>query len=233
MAMPEEVNRIITDRISDYLYCPTPTAVNNLRAEGYDQFDSEVIRTGDIMLDAALYYAGKSASKAEMPPNLPSDDFALCTLHRAENTDSPERFDAIIEGLKLVHRDLPIVMPVHPRTQRVLLERNIDPGVIVTPPVGYFEMIELLKRCKLVLTDSGGLQKEAFFFHKHCVTLRDQTEWTELIDGGFNVLARADADDIQSKARIMAAKKSDFTVGLYGTGRAAEEILDHLEGAMA
>src|SRR5690554_3448150 len=229
MEMPEEVNRILTDRISDYLYCPTPTAVENLHREGFDRFDAEIVRTGDIMLDAALYYAVQSSRKADLPP-LPPGKFALCTVHRAENTDSPERMDAILEGLRKVHGDLPVVMPLHPRTRRVLSDRGVDPRLWMLPPVGYFEMLELLKNCSLVLTDSGGLQKEAYFFHKHCVTLRDQTEWTELVEGGFNVLARADAEDIYLKAGEMLEKESDFTRGLYGTGRAAEEILDHLEG---
>lgn len=230
MAMPEEVNRILTDRISDFLYCPSDAAAANLRAEGFDRFDSEVVRTGDVMLDAARYYAQHSAEKSTLDREVLRGDFTLCTLHRAENTDSPARLTAFAEALNRMHASQRVVMPLHPRTRAKLKEAGLTLNIDLIDPVGYFEMIELLKHCSLVVTDSGGLQKEAFFFEKNCVTLRDQTEWTELIDGGYNVLAKADTDDVVRKCEEMRARGNDFSLPLYGDGNAAEAILRHLSG---
>jgi UDP-GlcNAc3NAcA epimerase len=232
MAMPEEVNRILTDRISDFLYCPTDSAVANLRAEGFDHFQSEVVRTGDVMLDAARYYAEHSAEKSTLDPSLLRGDFALCTLHRAENTDDPGRLRAFAEALNRIHHDSRVLLPLHPRTKAKLKAAGIKLNVDLIDPVGYFEMIELLKHCKLVLTDSGGLQKEAFFFGKHCVTLREQTEWVELVEQGYNVLAHADAGDIFEKYQEMRFRKSDFTKVLYGDGSTANEIVKHLQHSL-
>lgn len=228
MAMPEEVNRILTDRISDFLYCPTDSAVANLRAEGFDRFQCEVVRTGDVMLDAARYYAQFSASKSTLDPDLLRGDFALCTLHRAENTDDPVRLTAFADALNRMHRDTRVLLPLHPRTKAKLKAAGIKLQVDLIDPVGYFEMIEILKHSSLVITDSGGLQKEAFFFGKNCVTLRDQTEWTELVDRGFNVLAKADTDDVVRKCEEMRLRKNDFSEPLYGDGRAAATIVQHL-----
>ncbi|MFN2422962.1 MAG: non-hydrolyzing UDP-N-acetylglucosamine 2-epimerase [Cryomorphaceae bacterium] len=228
MAMPEEVNRILTDRISDFLYCPTDSAVANLHAEGFDGFQSEVVRTGDVMLDAARYYAQHSAEKSTLDPALLRGDFALCTLHRAENTDDPARLSAFAEALNRIHHDSRVILPLHPRTKAKLKTTGIELQVDLIDPVGYFEMIELLKHCSLVLTDSGGLQKEAFFFGKNCVTLRDQTEWVELVEQGYNVLAEPDADDVMAKHEEMRLRKNDFSRDLYGDGNAAEAIVRHL-----
>lgn len=230
MAMPEEVNRILTDRISDFLYCPSDAAVANLRSEGFDRFGSEVVRTGDVMFDAAQHYARHSAEKSSLDPARLRGDFILCTLHRAENTDDPLRLHAFAEALNRLHAAHRVVMPLHPRTRAKLKSIGVRLEVDLIDPVGYFEMIELLKHCSLVVTDSGGLQKEAFFFAKNCVTLRDQTEWTELTDGGYNVLANADPDDVVRKCEEMHARKNDFSEPLYGDGKAAEAILKHLEG---
>lgn len=228
MAMPEEVNRILTDRISHFLYCPSDAAVANLRAEGFDRFESEVVRTGDVMFDAARFYARHSAEKSTLDPALLRGDFILCTLHRAENTDDPLRLRAFAEALTRMHGSQRVVMPLHPRTRSKLNDMGITLNIDLIDPVGYFEMIELLKHCSLVVTDSGGLQKEAFFFAKNCVTLRDQTEWTELTDGGYNVLAKADPDDVVRKCTEMRARRNDFSDPLYGDGKAAEAILHHL-----
>lgn len=232
MAMPEEVNRILTDRISDFLFCPTDSAVANLRAEGFDHFDCEVVRTGDVMLDAARYYAQYSAAKSTLDPALLRGDFALCTLHRAENTDDPARLAAFAEALNTIHRKSRVLLPLHPRTRAKLQDSGIKLDVHLIDPVGYFEMIELLKHCSLVLTDSGGLQKEAFFFGKNCVTLRDQTEWVELVEQGYNVLAQADAVDILDKVEDMRSRKNDFSRDLYGDGKAADAIVEHLRDTL-
>ncbi len=229
MEMPEEINRILTDRISDYLFCPTDSAVNNLKKEGYDSLDATIVRTGDVMQDAALFYAQKSKEKSTIISQLGLQKFALATLHRAENTDSKERLSQLVEGLNEIHETIcPVVLPLHPRTKAKLAAHGLELKVKLIDPVGYFDMIELLKNCALVMTDSGGLQKEAFFFRKNCVTMRDQTEWVELIENGVNVLIGADKKKLVESTRTMLNKSSNFDVNLYGNGNASVHIVTEL-----
>lgn len=228
MRMPEEVNRILTDRISDILFAPTSTAIENLSREGYDNIDATIILSGDVMQDASIYYAQTSESKAKLPKEVFSGGFILCTLHRAENTDDRERLSNIVDALNELHKSIRVVLPLHPRTKKCLENFGLELHVELIDPVGYFDMIELLKNCSLVMTDSGGLQKEAFFFSKHCVTMRDETEWVELVKNGFNLLAGADKNKILDFAYAQMSKKSDFEVDLYGNGTAGERILTAL-----
>lgn len=241
MQMPEEINRILTDRISDILCCPTDTAVNNLVNEGFNlpsnpKFTNNnplVINTGDVMQDAALFYSQHSAEKSNIIRRLglESMDFALCTIHRAENTDDESRLRNIFEALLEISNYFPVVLPLHPRTQKIIdtslhdLRSTIHSKLRILPPVGYFDMIELLKSTKLVMTDSGGLQKEAFFFKKPCITLRDETEWVELVKGGFNILAGADTGKIISYSLEVLKKAMDFSRDFYGDGKAARLIV--------
>ncbi|MAD02211.1 MAG: UDP-N-acetylglucosamine 2-epimerase (non-hydrolyzing) [Pseudoalteromonas sp.] len=238
MEMPEEVNRILTDRISDVLCCPTETAINNLKKEGYNlsseglaAHEGKVVNTGDVMQDAALYYSEFSAQNASVIDNLQLQQrpFILCTIHRANNTDDPERLGDIFSALQTIGKDHVVVLPIHPRTRKLLdkhrLSASIDENqLMIIEPVGYFDMIELLKCAQLVLTDSGGLQKEAFFFDKPCITMRDETEWVELLEAGVNILVGAD------KQKILAAWQHDFSgagfgKNLYGGGKAADNIV--------
>lgn len=228
MKMPEEVNRILTDRISDILFCPTDTAVENLRMEGFENFNTKIVKSGDVMQDAALFYAEKSAEKATLNFSLPKGDFVLATVHRAENTDSPERLSEIVQALNTIHKQMPVVIPLHPRTQNKIAAAGLSLDVMVLNPVSYFEMLYCLKKCKLVITDSGGLQKEAYFFEKNCVTVREQTEWVELLTGGYNILANADVDDILSKFERMCTLQNNFTANLYGNGEAGACIHQHI-----
>ncbi|XOV67139.1 MAG: non-hydrolyzing UDP-N-acetylglucosamine 2-epimerase [Fluviicola sp.] len=228
MKMPEEVNRILTDRISDILFVPTDTAVKNLMEEGYENIDAQIVQSGDVMQDASHFYAENSASKAKLSIEKRTGDFVLCTLHRAENTDNPQRLEAIVSALNELHKTIRVLVPIHPRTRKLLEENNLKLDVDLVDPVGYFDMIELLKHCKIVLTDSGGLQKEAYFFQKHCVTMRDETEWVELVKHGYNILAGADTQLILNAAKDMMIKSSDFSNPLYGDGKAGEKILDAL-----
>ena len=225
MKMPEEVNRILTDRISDHLFCPTDTAVKNLKNEGFDSLPGIVHRNGDVMQDAAIYYSDMSDEKATIIEKASiSDDIALVTLHRAENTDSPDRLKEIIRALNQINKQIRIICPIHPRTRKIFDSLNITPEFDMIDPVGYFDMIALLKRSSIVLTDSGGLQKEAFFFSSPCVTLRDQTEWVELVENGFNMLAGANYDEINNAFNSMVKSKPDFSLDLYGKGHASENI---------
>jgi len=228
MQMPEEINRILTDRISDHLYAPTQTAVNNLKREGFDNFEAKVFLSGDVMQDAALFYAQKAEEKSSLSKDLLKGEFILSTIHRQENTDDPQRLKAIITALNKIHQKNRVVLPIHPRTRKIIEQLGLQLNVDVIDPVGYFDMITLLKNCSLVMSDSGGLQKEAFFFQKHCVTLRDQTEWVELVEGGFNILAGADELSIIKSFEKMKEVKSDFNVNLYGNGGAGKNIVQHL-----
>lgn len=226
MQMPEEINRILTDRVSNYLFCPTDVAIENLHKEGFEHFNCQIIKSGDVMQDAAYYYAEKSENHAQAYKKLQHENFILCSVHRAENTDNAERFKNIVEALNQIHKETKVVIPLHPRTKKLLDNFNLKLNVEIISPVGYFDMIELLKHCKLVMTDSGGLQKEAFFFKKMCVTLRDQTEWTELISNGFNILAGANRGKIIQAVNTMMNKTADFNLNLYGDGNAAQNIVN-------
>lgn len=224
MQMPEEVNRILTDRVSNFLFCPTDAAIENLSKEGYPFGNMKVVLSGDVMQDAAMYYAGKSALHSTIIKDLNLGKFILCTLHRAENTDDEGRLSSIMNALSQINNEIPVVLPLHPRTKKIIAERGIKTDVHIINPVGYFDMLELIKHSSLVMTDSGGLQKEAYFFQKHCVTLREETEWIELVKGGFNQLAGAAANSILEAYHLMKDKVSDFTVELYGGGHAAHRI---------
>lgn len=225
MEMPEEINRILTDRISDILFCPTETAIRNLQNEGFGHFPSRIVLSGDVMLDAALFYRQYSR-----PPQIELNrDFVLATLHRAENTDRPQNLLEIIRALETISREQDVILPLHPRTRAKLEALNYDTrhsSIRFIEPVGYLEMIYLLDKCSLVMTDSGGLQKEAFFFRKYCITLRNETEWTELVDHGYNALAGNLYDKIMQAYREQP--HPDFSTLLYGDGHAAKVIVDTL-----
>jgi UDP-GlcNAc3NAcA epimerase len=229
MRMPEEVNRILTDRISDHLFCPTDTAIKNLANEGFNDFDCKIHRTGDVMQDAALYYAQFSEAKSDVLSKLGNPkNYVLTTIHRAENTDDLIRLGAIISSLNEINKTQQVICPLHPRTRKILENLPEKAEFTILDPVGYFDMIELLKHASLVMTDSGGLQKEAFFFQNACITMRDQTEWTELVDNGYNMLAGADKAAILNAYAEMSGLNLDFSKDLYGGGNAASNIADVL-----
>lgn len=232
MAMPEEINRILTDRISSLLFCPTDQAVENLRKEGFAHMPAKIVKNGDVMQDAAIYFSEIAPRHSQVIANLglTGKPFILCTIHRQENTDDPARLSAIIDALNALHTEIPVVLPLHPRTRNFVRDRKLTLNMNAIEPVGYLDMIELLKHSHLVITDSGGLQKEAFFFGKHCLTARDETEWIELVDHGFNRLVGASTELILSAAHEFLAKSSDFRVNLYGNGNASAEIAQHIAG---
>ena len=230
MRMPEEVNRILTDRISDILFCPTSTAVANLEREGFDNFPVCVVKTGDVMFDSVLFNRKRARLSPETAARLPRPlgDFVLCTVHRAENTDNIARLKDILSALEEIHKSTPVLLLVHPRTRKLLGRHGIDPKIWLAEPVGYLEMLYLNDKARIVMTDSGGLQKEAFFLRKCCVTLRDNTEWTELVDLGVNVLAGSDREKIVDGFRRCTSGEFDFTATPYGDGNAGEKIVESL-----
>lgn len=226
MRMPEEINRILTDQLSDLLFCPTEVAMANLRSEGFAAKSVKMLNVGDVMLDAALFFA-----KHARQPGCVSDGerVLLATIHRAENTDDLVRLASIVAALNEVHRELlPVVLPLHPRTRAAIAKAGLDLQVRVIDPVGYLEMIGLLNVAAVVLTDSGGLQKEAYFFQKPCVTVRDQTEWTELVQAGVNRLVPADVGAIRAAVQAALESSLDDCPDLYGGGLAAGRIVERL-----
>jgi UDP-GlcNAc3NAcA epimerase len=227
MSMPEEINRILTDRISDLLLCPTQTALDNLEKEGFEHMENRVLLTGDVMYDAYLHFFDL---RKEPSVKLP-DRFALITLHRAENTDQQNNLSEIISALNQMAGQIPLVLPIHPRTVKVMNNKHIPAlhqNIQIIEPVSYLEMIFLLEKCELVLTDSGGLQKEAYFAERPCVTLRNETEWTELVLHGYNKIAGMRQADIINASVEFLEKKPQFKAGLYGIGNAAVLIAEAL-----
>ncbi|MCK9472251.1 UDP-N-acetylglucosamine 2-epimerase (non-hydrolyzing) [Sulfurimonas sp.] len=226
MRMPEEVNRILTDRVSTILFCPTDAAVQNLKNEGFERFTCKIVKSGDVMQDGAIFYR----NLAVKPSCDIKDDFILCTIHRAENTDDETRVKNIFEALSEIAKERQIILPLHPRTKKIVKDLKLNTqNLTLIEPVGYLEMVWLIDNCSLVMTDSGGLQKEAYFFQKQCITLRDETEWVELVECGANILVGAD------KEKILSAYKNNLKfniknseLDLYGGGTASENIIKEL-----
>jgi UDP-GlcNAc3NAcA epimerase len=235
MRMPEEINRILTDRISTWLFTPTDAAVQHLRSEGVPL--DQIIPVGDVMYDVALHFGERVSAQGGALARLAlsSGGYALATVHRAENTDDTARLQVIVTALSATARKVPVVWPLHPRTRGVLqrnglLDKLAASGVRLIEPVGYLEMVQLEKYAALVVTDSGGVQKEAYFFKVPCVTMRDETEWVELVEAGWNRLATPD-DPYAVEAAIRAALGSrGREVSPYGGGDAADKIAAKLAG---
>lgn len=225
--MPEETNRIVADRLSSLLCCPTEQAVQNLYQEGFQKFPCRIVKTGDVMLDAALFYSAYSGEKSSVLEqlHLQEETFILCTLHREENTEDFNRLISIVEALNEISQEVRCIFPVHPRTRKKLEQGSLKISFELIEPVGYFDMLELLKHTRLVMTDSGGLQKEAFFFKKPCLTLREETEWVELVEHRCNLIAGAAKERILSQYASAKSLQGDFGVELYGNGKAAEKIV--------
>lgn len=234
MKMPEEVNRILTDRISNILFCPTDAAIQNLQNEGYDKLKCKIVKSGDVMQDGAIFYK----YLAVKPLIDIKDDFILCTIHRAENTDDETRLKSIFEALSEIAKEKQVILPLHPRTKKIVENLKLTEGnpfreniknLTLIDPVGYLEMVWLIDNCSLVMTDSGGLQKEAYFFEKSCITLRDETEWVELVEVGANTLVGADKEKILSAYKNnLKSNIQNSKLDLYGGGTASEKIIKEL-----
>jgi UDP-GlcNAc3NAcA epimerase len=237
-SMPEEINRVLTDRVSSLLLCPTRRAVDNLGAEGFPFLavggKQRIERVGDVMYDAVRYYADRARAEVSLERfGLVEKGYALCTLHRQENTDDPRRLVAILSALRTLALERPVVLPLHPRTRlkiAALEERNLLDGLTVLDPLPYLEMQRLQMDAQLILTDSGGMQKEAYFHGVPCITLRDETEWVETVEAGWNQLVGADGERILSAWRT-AVVPGNQTDHLYGDGDAAEKVLIELAQA--
>ncbi|MHC4981660.1 MAG: non-hydrolyzing UDP-N-acetylglucosamine 2-epimerase [Planctomycetota bacterium] len=226
--MPEEINRVVADCLSSLLFCPTDAAVINLAREG---ITAGVHKVGDVMYDSVLFSAElvDKTSRIMAKLTLEPKSFYLATVHRAENTDDTDRLKGILAAFEKMDR--PIIFPLHPRTRKTLSVglKKIGAKVRVVDPVSYLDMIVLEKNARLILTDSGGVQKEAYWFGVPCLTLREETEWVELVQGGFNKLVGADTDRIlQAVAETEGRGAKNPTAQdphLYGDGRSAQAIV--------
>lgn len=232
MLMPEEINRILTDRIASCLFTPTPTATANLVSEGINH--EKIVHVGDVMYDVALHHGSRVQSGTGLMAKLglKENEYVLATIHRAENTDDLTRLLAIVDALIDMSKILPVVWPLHPRTKSVLSQAgrldSLSKAVILIEPVGYINMVQLEKFAALIATDSGGVQKEAFFYGVPCVTLRDETEWVELIEAGWNRLAspKNSTHIVQILEASLNSKGQNLQP--YGRGDAAQKIVAKL-----
>ncbi len=231
--MPEEINRILTDNISSFLLCPTTAALENLDNEGLTH---GVHHVGDVMYDAALAFSELAEIKSTILPDLDlrSKSYFLATVHRAENTDNPERLKSIIEAfVAIATPDSPLILPLHPRTGVCIEQLSLgtliasNPNVHLVDPVSFLDMVMLEKHAKVILTDSGGVQKEAYFHGVPCITLRDETEWVETVEAGWNTIASVDKNKIKTTV-LNCHKQLKTTIDEYGQGHAAEVIVDLL-----
>ena len=245
MAMPEEVNRIVCDQLSSILFPPTETGMRNLREEGFLKSkarfknckDRLVVNSGDVMYDNSLFFRNIAKEKCDIIKRigLTTGGFVLATIHRDHNTDSQKRLTNIFRALLDIteRNNVKVVLPLHPRTKK-LLPTNLDPSVYerlmtsenicIIPPASFFEIMELERHARLVMTDSGGVQKEAFFFERPCVILRPETEWVEIVEQGAGILADADYDRIMEAYQDLTDKTVQFPQ-LFGDGKASEKIL--------
>jgi UDP-GlcNAc3NAcA epimerase len=234
MRMPEEINRVVADRLATLLFCPTRAAVANLKSEN---LGAGARLVGDVMYDAFVFYKARAeaASRILADLKIAPRGYALATIHRQENTDAPERLRALFAAFhRIAAPDFPVVIPLHPRTRDALraLRPRLDPAppVIATPPVSYLDMIALEAGAAVILTDSGGVQKEAAFAGVPCLTLREETEWPETVEAGINRLVGADPGRIARGFRLArtAGRNSRPVRRLYGNGAAADQIVDIL-----
>lgn len=244
-AMPEEINRIMCDHASTLLFCPTVTGINNLKDEGfsinnkkpYNNDNPGVFHCGDIMYDNSSYFKTLSDKNSEIlnKLNLEQDNFILCTIHRNNNTDNPSRLDAIFRSIEKISTNdkISIVIPLHPRTKKQL-NTNLDSNLLksirsnkyikLIDPVSFLDMIALESNCTLVITDSGGVQKEAYYFNKPCIILRSETEWVEIVEQGAAIIADANEDNIINSYNKLTNKKNLSFPLIFGDGKAAEFI---------
>lgn len=230
MTMPEEINRILTDRISNILFCPNDIAIQNLKKEGFDDFQCDMVMTGDVMIDASLFYSQKASKKSNIISELKltAREYILVTVHRASNTDNIDNLKSIINTLNKISKEIPVILPLHPRTRAIINKNKINAEFNIIDSVGYLDMLMLLKNCSCVLTDSGGLQKEAYLFHKKCLILMENTAWQDLIDNGFALTTNITEEEIYDNYKKMLRLNPDYSINLYGVGDASEKIASFL-----
>jgi UDP-GlcNAc3NAcA epimerase len=257
--MPEEINRLLTDHLSTLLFCPTTQSVKNLMKEGIKDGETKVVKkVGDVMYDSVLYYSKMAEKKStilkELGPLTPNStlptyrglgvgrrnpNYYLATLHRAENTDNPDRLKSILTALNEIGKKVPVILPLHPRTKKMMDAYHLflkSPRVCLIKPVSYLNMLKLEKNATAILTDSGGVQKEAYWFRVPCLTLREETEWMETVRSGWNVLVGIEQKKIVQEIIHLEKKRlsekgtqyESISKGIFGDGKASEKIIQTL-----
>jgi UDP-N-acetylglucosamine 2-epimerase len=242
--MPEEINRLLTDHLSTLLFCPTDQAVRNLLKEGIKDGRTRIVKNvGDVMYDSILYYSKIAEKKStilhdlnlvnprSVPPGRANPQYYLATLHRAENTDNPKKLKSILRALNEIGKNTPTVLPLHPRTKKMMKVYHLFPGfknIKFIEPISYFDMLKLEKNAKAILTDSGGIQKEAYWFRVPCFTLREETEWVETVKHGWNRLVGSVEKKIVTGVSHFSGKNLPRRPSLFGDGRASEKIVEIL-----
>jgi len=241
-AMPEEINRVLTDHLSTFLFCPTSQAVENLAKEGIRPGQGKIVKNvGDVMYDSILYYSKLAEKKStilhglnlvnrqSVPPGRDNPQYYLATLHRAENTDDPKVLKSILKALNEIGRDTSVILPLHPRTKKRMKVHHLISkfkNIKFIEPVSYLDMLRLEKNAKAILTDSGGVQKEAYWLKVPCFTLRDETEWVETVKSGWNELVGTGTKGIVERVSHLRMKKSSGKkMGIFGDGKASEKII--------
>ncbi len=231
-SLPEEMNRVLTDRVTDLLFCPSEDAVRNLKNEGFDNFSSTYYNVGDVMFDACIKHSSNNNSSILNDLGLLNKKFVLSTIHRNENTDNSDNLKAIINALNEISKDVTVILPVHPRTKNVLKKLELEINFNIIDPIGYIDMMKLLTNCSLVISDSGGLQKEAYFMKKNCLNLRNVSEWKELIDNKNNRNVGCNSQIIVNAFKERDSLNKNFEINFYGNGNSAKiiskEILNYL-----
>lgn len=225
--MPEELNRIETDTLSDFLFVPSHTATENLKREGRPL--ESIFEVGDIMLDAVNFYSQQLKEKSYILERISTEPYILLTLHRQENTDDPDRLRMLMKAVDEISRHSRILFPIHPRTRAKMNALGISTNAETIDPVGYFDMLALIKNSSMVMTDSGGLQKEAFYLKKFCITLREETEWVELVEIGANKVVGCDTLKIQEAFRTFQSNQFSCDSKPYGEGDTGERIIAQLK----
>jgi UDP-N-acetylglucosamine 2-epimerase len=239
--MPEEINRLLTDHLSTFLFCPTDQAVRNLLKEGIKDGRTRIVKNvGDVMYDSILYYSKLAEKKSTILKDLGLvtnhesriTSYYLTTLHRAENTDDPKRLRSVLKALNEIGRNTPAVLPLHPRTKKMMEMYHLSSGVKnirFIEPLSYFDMLKLEKNAVAILTDSGGIQKEAYWLRVPCITLREETEWVETIQSGWNVLTGTEGKRIlREVGRLDKRRRPLKGHGIFGDGRASQKIVQIL-----
>ncbi len=240
--MPEELNRILTDHLSTFLFCPTNQAVKHLSKEGVKDGKTILVKkVGDVMYDSVLYYSEIAEKRSTIfeklnlfTPNskLRTPNYYLATLHRAENTDNPKKLKSILSGLNEIAKNVPVILPLHPRTKKMIKAYRLfskTQRIKLIDPVSYLDMLELERNAKAILTDSGGVQKEAYWFRIPCFTLREETEWVETIESGWNILVGSETEPIVKQVRQRMERRSiRLGKGVFGDGKASERIVQIL-----
>jgi UDP-GlcNAc3NAcA epimerase len=226
-SLPEEMNRVLTDRISNLLFCPSKEAIINLTNEGFNNFECKFLNVGDVMYDACLKFSNNNSKILEKLDLKPSS-YVLSTIHRNENTDNIENLKNIISALNEISKETRVILPIHPRTRNLIFLNNISIDFNIIDPIGYIDMMKLISNCTIVISDSGGIQKEAYFNKKNCLNLRNESEWKELIDNKNNINVGNKTESIINAYNNRFELNQNYESDFYGSGNSSQLIVSEI-----